>query len=183
LYRYQYIDDAKYYKAKYVDLEDGITGEKDIPISIRRGSYTIIPKNGSRTADVDNTKWTTMHVLHNGTETTNAITGNTLTVPTSDSGYYEIWPTDAQNNRGNSSYYYVEDTPIITSSVNEGVLSLTYSADCPAWYVYWIGSSTLYTLLEGTGSESLTIPANATSFKIAFKSEYGVWWSNSISLS
>lgn len=184
LYRYQYIDDAEYNKAEYVDIDDGITGPKDIPIAIRRGSFTIIPKNGSRTADVDNTKWTTMHVLHNGTETTSAISAATLIVPTSDSGYYEIWPTDAQNNRGNSSFYYVEDTPTITKSVSGSTLTLTYSADCPGWYVYWNNAgNNLYTLLSGTGSDSVTIPANATSFKIAFKSKYGVWWSSSISLS
>lgn len=184
LYRYQYIDDAEYNKAEYVDIDDGITGPKDIPIAIRRGSFTIIPKNGSRTADVDNTKWTTMHVLHNGTETTSAISAATLTVPTSDSGYYEIWPTDAQNNRGNSSFYYVEDTPTITKSVSGSTLTVTYSADCPGWYIYWNNAgNNLYTLLSGTGSDSVTIPANATSFKIAFRSKYGVWWSSSISLS
>lgn len=184
LYRYQYIDNAEYNKAEYVDIDDGITGPKDIPIAIRRGSFTIIPKNGSRTADVDNTKWTTMHVLHNGVETTSAISGATLTVPTSSSGYYEIWPTDAQNNRGNSSFYYVEDTPTITKSVSGSTLTVTYSADCPGWYIYWNNAgNNLYTLLDGSGSDSVTIPANATSFKIAFRSKYGVWWSSSISLS
>lgn len=182
LYRYQYIDDAVYEKSPYIDLEDGLTGETDIPIAIRRGSYCVVPLNATRAADVDNTKWTTMHVLHNGTETTTAINASTINVPTSEHGYYEVWPTDASNNRGNSSFYYVEDTPTITSSVSGSTLSLTYSADCPASYVQWTGSNTKFTFLGGTGSEDVTIPSGATAFKIAFKSKYGIWWSSSTSL-
>lgn len=183
LYRYQYIDDAVYEKSPYIDLEDGLTGEKDIPIAIRRGSYCVVPLNATRAADVDNTRWTTMHVLHNGTETTTAIDASTINIPTNDHGYYEIWPTDASNNRGNSSFYYVEDTPTITHSVSDNTLSITYSADCPAAYVQWTGGNTHFTFLDGTGSEDVTIPTNATAFKIAFKSKYGVWWSSSTSLS
>lgn len=183
LYRYQYIDDAVYTKSPYIDLEDGLTGTKDIPIAIRRGSYCVVPLNASRAADVDNSKWTTMHVLHNGTETTTAINSDTITVPTSEHGYYEVWPTDASNNRGNSSFYYVIDTPTISSSVSGSTLSLTYSADCPAVYVRWTGGTTHFTFLDGSGSESVTIPENATAFKLAFKSKYGLWWSSSTSLS
>ena len=181
LYRYSLIGNAKYRKARYIDLGDGITAPDDIPITIRRGSYINMSQNSSYKADVDSSKWTTLHDVVNDVDSASAITGNEITLPKNRTGYHELYPTDANGNRGNSSYYFIPEYTA-SASVDGGNATVTWTSNAPAIAIVF--DSTHYSLIdEDTGSETVEIPTGKTSCYIIFRSEYGTYKSESISLS
>ena len=180
LYRYPQIVSAKYRKARYIDLGDGITAPEDIPIAIKRGSYINISGSASRKAVVDNTRWTTLHDVVDGVDVTRAITAAEITLPNNRPGYHEIYPTDAEGRRGNSSYYFVY-TSTVSASVSGGSVTVEYSANAPAVLIYF--SSSQYTrITSDTGAVTAAIPDGATSCKILFRSEYGTFFSRAMDL-
>lgn len=184
LYRYSYIDNAKYHKAKYIDLDDGYEGVNDIPIAIRRGSFINIltTTSLSKKADVDNTKWTTLHDVVNGVEQTFSISSSSMDVPINRTGYHEVYPTDANENRGNSSFYFVYDLSV-SGAVSDGSVTVTYSITEGAkpWAIVF--NQYHYTFLtEDTGTITKEIPTGMTSCYILFKSDYGTIKSSNISL-
>ena len=182
LYRYSYIGDAKYRKARYIDLEDGYEGVNDIPIGIRRGSFVNMSTSNSYKADVDNTKWVTLHDIVNGVEQTSQINSAEINIPKSRTGYHEVYPTDANGNRGNSSYYFVYEVSV-SGSVSSGSVIVTYSITEGAkpWAIVFNPYNYSF-LTEDTGTITAEIPAGMTSCYILFKSDYGTIKSSTISL-
>ena len=182
LYRYTLIDNATYKKAKYVDVDDGITGEKDLPIAIRRGSYINVSSTDSNHpvyADVDNTRWTTLHDIVNGEDVTKAISSSEIIMPRSRTGYHEVYPTDANGNRGNSSYYF-SYAILVSGTVSEGSVTVTWESNMEA---YAIAFRSYYEYIEeDTGTVTAEIPSGATTCRILFRSDYGTVESSTISL-
>lgn len=182
LYRYDNIANVKYKKSKYIDLEDGLDAETDFPILPRPGNWFNTPKNSNPKADVDSSKWTTIHDVVNGTDRTDPISSDVINLPTSRKGYHEVYPTDSNGNKGNSIFYYSCEA-IITHSSNGNQLTVTYDtgsvSPSKALFVQWDNAATYnVTFLENTGEETVTIPSGATKFRIAFESDFGVWYSS-----
>ncbi len=182
LYRYSYIENAKYHKAKYIDLEDGYEGVSNIPIAIRRGSYINMSTSQSYKADVDNTKWTTLHDVVNGVEQTSQISSSEITLPKDRAGYHEVYPTYSGGNRGNSSFYFVYELSV-SGTVSDGSVTVTYSITEGAKPWVLVFDDYHYTFLtEDTGTITEEIPTGMTSCYVLFKSDYGTIKSSTISL-
>ena len=182
LYRYAYISNAKYHKARYIDLEDGYEGVNDIPFAIRRGSFINVPQSSSYKADIDNEKWSTLHDVVNGVEQTISISSSEVTIPKSRTGYHEVYPTDAIGNKGNSSYYFVYELSV-SGEVSAGSVTVTYTITDGAkpWAIVFDPYN--YTFItEDAGTITAEIPSGMTSCYILFKSDYGTIKSSTINL-
>ena len=182
LYRYSYIENAKYNKARYVDLDDGFFGVDNIPFAIRRGSFINMASTSSYKADIDNTRWTTLHDIVNGVEQALQISSSEMTIPKDRTGYHEVYPTDTSNNRGNSSYYYVYELTV-SGSVSDGSITVNYTITDGAkpWVIVFDPYN--YTFItEDTGAITVEIPSGMTSCYVLFKSDYGTIQSSTISL-
>ena len=177
LYRYEHIDKARYKKARYIDLDDGITAPYDIPIGIRIGSYVNISYDTTETADVDSTKWVRLHDVVDGLDQTSEITGNEIALPTGRRGYHEVWPEDAGGNRGNSSYYFVPQFSA-SASVDGGNVTVTWTSNAPVIaLVFTKDNPTTNThfvrIFEDTGTFTAEIPSGDTKCYLIYESEYG----------
>jgi len=185
LYRYDNINNAKYNKAKYIDLDDGYEGYKDIPIGIRAGSYINFKKNTSHIADIDNSKWRKVHYIVDGNDTEINISSNELSLDTSKVGYIEAYPEDANGNKGNSSYYYVYNyTENHTVSGNSITINFTVTEGSIPWYLQWTSAVNYPIIIMDASSNSITatIPNNTTKFRLSFKTDYGVWHTSFINI-
>ena len=177
LYRYEHIDKVRYKKARYIDLDDGITAPYDIPIGIREGSYVNVSKNATLKADVDSTKWVTLHDVVGGTDNTSPITGDEINLPTGTTGYHEVYPEDAGGNRGNSSYYFVPQYSA-SASVDGGNVTVTWTSNAPVIaLVFTKDNPTTNThfvrIFEDTGTFTAEIPSGDTKCYLIYESEYG----------
>ena len=173
LYRFSGISDVTYVKSDFVDLGDGKMGIINPPISIRLGSFINVDKDDPNglLADVDASKWTTINYVRNGVTTTEEISSSQVSLDISQEGYVEVYPTDGNNHKGESSYYYVF-TASVSNELSGNDVTITYSCELPAKFIQWDSrSSQSFTYLDGTGVETVTKKGNA--FRIAFESEYG----------
>ena len=110
------------------------------------------------------------------------VEGTAVRMPTDAVGYHEVYPTDGSGRRGSPSRYCVTDCSV-DHGLDGGNITIRYSSASEAAFIQWnTPKSSDITELDNSGSITMALPENAERFRIAFRTDYGVWCSEMIDI-
>lgn len=197
LYRYTLIDDVPYVENDFVKID----GDRE---AIKYADYALMPYEGNKRNYIQDSSGTVkVHILKTGytkavvkrdgeiVDTIN-ITSSTkeFTFSKATTGHVEMYLEDANGNKSESVYaYVVKATVNVTKSVNynKGEIEISFTGTSGVPY-YVMFSQTQCCRLDGKGESYISGDGTAVikfktsraskSISIAFKNEYGVYYSS-----